>query len=1132
MGPLRRAKTGLVAGVGACALVAAACSVAACGQSPASSRAPRASSPAQAIGAASNAVAPLTPARLVPESAADKPTFGLEPGGGTRSIVAGLRVIAIKGGALRVSEQRFTAMPSSVATLPPHLGSGFLFVVGATVWRSDEWLSTATPIFTSAQAILQVLPGLDRVYVKTPNTYVAIDGRSGKVLDLGPWPRTSFVASYAASGSWRAAAITDLRGVVVTSDAGATWRSIDVPFEPRQVVASGPNLLLGDGVDWYEIRSDLGLSKTSVAPLEASRVVVTKPKKAPDADATGSAPPPPRASTDDEDESTRVLGKRPLVAAIEDGAPLGDGTAVVFRDGAIALVRLADGAVTFLARDAFPMESARCHALSLATRPDRPEVGFVCGEPSGKTAIYAYEPARRAARLLRQFDRPRTVTGGGNGTLAVRGSCSSGAEPGPAPHDAPAVVPVDEPSKRPEKIDVDGAMRKAPDAGAGHEPSPLASASKPPDARPIVAQPFCVMGPDRAFREVVVRSDTSAVRVVALANGSLAVLSPPVAADGPARLTLLADGRGKTVPVTFPKPAADVARVLRLGVWLDGFEERRPGVLGGWIEAGGVMLGVEVSLDGRATPGQLVRDAGLPFVSGRYGFGFSGARRGYETIDGGMTWTSLELPEPLTPLAKVDKRAAGPVGALAAGWLRVGWGEAPPEPGPTIPPVYRASGTFTAPALDLSCEPMEPAPPPIPTSKPRAARSAIAQPRPPVLGSGGVLAPAVVPGVSELPPFYREAAPVLQEAERGMPIEVQELPDRSLRIGPMARIYAWGPRTGEWDTQGKWLVRWLSPFEGYGRVHSSLAVLPPSPIVDLSRFNPGYGYSSPAYGFGSSGWQLYPGDDASHALLVQRHGSPVSLSLYELSADREPMLVRRADGEPFVELEGAVRAFGSWVVATPTPASGAHPVTVLWQIDSGVAHELTRIPRLLPDTGRPAGSRLARHDGGNSVGLILDGQSTPERAVATRWVLPVDLRTGQKGEPTSLGYADLAGDSLAPCSSDGSGFVFDTTLPSATVKVDLPRGRGSLHGLYARVRVGSSGACALAVSGLFDGQTPEREALLVGAKPTAHREASGDAIMVTALSMQTRHALRCRPKEEGKPRAASVDGPPPSRNAR
>ena len=50
-----------------------------------------------------------------------------------------------------------------------------------------------------------------------------------------------------------------------------------------------------------------------------------------------------------------------------------------------------------------------------------------------------------------------------------------------------------------------------------------------------------------------------------------------------------------------------------------------------------------------------------------------------------MTWTELELPEPIAPARAVRERACGPVGCLAAGWMRVGWGE-PEKVTPKEPP--------------------------------------------------------------------------------------------------------------------------------------------------------------------------------------------------------------------------------------------------------------------------------------------------------------------------------------------------------------------------------------------------------------------------------------------------------------
>src|SRR5262249_35132933 len=161
-------------------------------------------------------------------------------------------------------------------------------------------------------------------------------------------------------------------------------------------------------------------------------------------------------------------------------------------------------------------------------------------------------------------------------------------------------------------------------------------------------------------------------------------------------------------------------RALRLGMWLDGFEERRPGVVGGWIEAGGAMLGVEIDLDGHAQHGPFIRDAGSPIVSGRYGLGWAASRRAGETTDGGVSWGAAARrrggvggvagaggPEPSAPPGGVASRGGGPIGCSGAGWLRVGWGA---RAGGARPPVEIPTPSHRAPrgaaSLDLACEPV------------------------------------------------------------------------------------------------------------------------------------------------------------------------------------------------------------------------------------------------------------------------------------------------------------------------------------------------------------------------------------------------------------------------------------------
>jgi hypothetical protein len=1065
--------------------VALALALAACSRSHGAAS-PRDAGNLRTAGIGSHADPTVRPPRLLPENVDETQGYGTEPGGGIRAITSGLRVVAMPRGAIMVAEDRLPQPPQLTAQLPERLGGGFLFVLGTSVWRSDRWLEPATPIFTSSQPVHGIIAGLDRVYLRAGNAYLAIDGRTGAPLDLGPWPAAPHVTGYAAADGWRAAAIADLRGVVTTFDAGATWRTLELPLEPKHVLVSGDSLAIG-GLEqghtdaWFEVRGDGSVARLGGPPEEAKGKVITTPQgTTPAAARPGFYPgsvtipqpstvkPKPAAPPDAEpdpqardadpqaDLATRIFGKRPLAAAIEDGWPLTDGTALVARDGALARVRLADGALLEIAAAAFPLKAARCHPLSLNRPTAVGAFGFVCGEPRGATVLYAYEPLRGRLAEIQRFDGPRVVTSSGNGAIAVRGACTESEDPG--------------------------------------------SDSK--------VHPYCVLGHDNVWREVHVRGDVGGERVVVLADGRIVVVSPPSAPGAAARLTILERGQAKTVTVTFPTVAADVERVLRLGVWLDGFEERRPGVVGGWLEAGSAMLGVEIELDGTATVGQFIRDAGLPFVAGRYGLGWTAARRGYETTDGGMTWRPLELPDPIVPLAKVERRACGPVGCIAGGWLRVGWGEMKKPATPVVPPPHRAAAALGIPHAQLACEPMAPHPPAAPQRRTEPRPAPPMSPRRPTFGGPPVLGPAGgYQGMTELPPFFSHPPPPLRDGERGVPFDVQDLPERHTRIGPLAKVYAWGPRTGDWDTLGRWQVKWLSPFAGWPEVRASAPTLPPETVLEATRMGSPFGYGSYYGGYGAGMWSFVAGDDPSHALLVARRMGRPEIALYELEAERAPVEVTRADGEPFVEIDGVVRQAGRWLIATPPIAGAVTPRTTLWQVEGSVARELATVPRAGVESGRATGAKLARRSDGRSVGLIVDGQPTAERNVATRWVLPIDLETGQLGEPEPLGYVDLAGRALEACADDGAGWVLDTTMPGATVRMRLPQGAGSLHSLLGRVRLTRTRACVERVAGMFGTGSPA--ALVRPGAPRATGSARGGEIMVTALSGQVRHPLRC-----------------------
>jgi hypothetical protein len=359
-----------------------------------------------------------------------------------------------------------------------------------------------------------------------------------------------------------------------------------------------------------------------------------------------------------------------------------------------------------------------------------------------------------------------------------------------------------------------------------------------------------------------------------------------------------------------------------------------------------------------------------------------------------------------------------------------------------------------------------------------------------------------------MPPFLAQGAPVLHDGERGVPVEVQEHLEHYPRLGALARIYTWGPKSGDWDVQGHWQVKWLSPFAAWPETCASVVTLPPQSVLQLSNTSGAFG----SFGsFNASGlFQITSGDDSAHALLLARRPTRTDVTPIELEADHAPIEIRRADGEPFLEIEGATRAAGRWFFATPPPIGASSPTTTVWQADGAVARELVRVARAAPESGRPTGTRLARRSDGRSLGLVVDGAPTAERSTATRWVLPIDLETGQRGEPELLGYADLAGRTLETCTDDLVGWVFDVSLPASSVRLRLPSGSGSLHSVYARVRATSTRACIERLAGTYDGQSPDRLAQITRPfAPRAVAVAKPGELIASALAGPSRVALRC-----------------------
>jgi hypothetical protein len=955
--------------------------------------------------------------RLVPESMHDAHPWGAEPGGGLRASVAGVRIL-LSGDAVLTAADRLPSAPSDVVAVPDRMGGGFLFVLGAQVWRSDTWLGRPWPLVRSPSAIGDVLVGLDRCYLLYPSgTLAAFDPASGASEDLGALPVSPRMGRLAALDAWRAVAVVDLRGAMVTLDAGASWRPLDVAGEPVDVTTGSGALVVrtvdpGRQTAWWEVERDGQALRLPAAPAAAT------PAPLPDASSDGRV--------------AGALAPSPLVAAIEDGWPLADGTALVARDGALARVRLDDGTVVQSVADAFPLRPARCHPLSLATPRDAAAFGFACGEPHGKTALYRWDAARSGLTAMRQFDEPRQVLAFGNGALAVRGAC-------------------------------------APDAA---DTAPSFAESDDAD------RAWCVMPANGAWSERHFRGDrVDRARLVVLGDGRVAMVRPPEDELATARLTLSDGVSVHHLPLRFPLQRDDVTKALLRGVWLDGFEERRPGVLGGWVDAAGAVVGVEITLDGDVRVGEYIRDAGAPVTSGRWAFGWTPSRRAFETTDGGMTWTKgVDVPEPIAPIGTTRERACGPVGCIAAGWLKVGWvgaSETAAHVDPTAPLLARPSRP--PPSLRFACErvPSDAAEPAAPAGGPR-------------LGFGQ---PASVAPGAALPAFCGKPAPLRPSDSAAVVSEIVDGVAWPRRAGPVGMVYGWGPPSGDWDKLGRWEVRWRSPWAGC----ASASGPAPWPSVDAAARALG------RTGGPSSPLTVVAGEDATHALLVSRRQGGFDVAA--LDVGRAPQDVHRADGDVFPDIEGALESGGRWYVASAQSAS-QRSATVVWEIEGDAAREVGRFPRAGPD-GR-ASVHLARRTQGRSVGVVVEGKPDATRPGRV-WVDAVDPDTGEVGEPAPLTPLDFGGHPPAVCTGDDEGW--EVVLPYAgSVDLDLAPGvSSSVQSPLAAMRMSSSDACIERLAGFSQDDSPPVPA----GSPTA-RLPAGRSFDVSLTSSGARTPFRCR----------------------
>lgn len=937
-------------------------------------------------------VSMVSPSRLVPDLRNDRGVIAYESGA-RRALVDRMRVIMYDDGTVERAAELLPVGMVHAVPLPSRLGGGFVFHSssgGATqIWRASSWLGTLKPLVQFSSLATDLVPGFDRIYVRLSGNskLQAIDPESGEARSVAPLPPSATYGALAFADGFRGVVDVDMRGVLATFDAGATWRPLSLSERPTAitVVDGDPTIFVPRGRYVLDARGNLTYRGSTV--VETDEDVDTKP-------AVARGP----------------FGKRPLRAAVEDGFPDSNDTAVVARAGALARVSLRTGAVLEQASAAFPERDATCHGVRLGA-----SFGFVCGERDGATNLYAFEAPLSMHKVL-SFRTPRFVSASNNGALVIRGPCGEGPEE-------------------------DDGMRV-----------------------------YCVRSVAGFTHEVRVKGDLGVERVVALADGRVAILVPP-RNGGTGQITVVDGAKVTTNALVLPAKPRAVVRELRRGMWLEGFEEREAGVIGGWVEAGGPVIGVRVAVDGKVTAGEPRNNENGVIMSGRFALSQGEGGRAAESTDGGVTWKVFDMPEHDMVPGDADTRACGPIGCVLGGWVRVGWGKpaitGDLTPAPTPPSLYVSSSV--APTVSMRCTPVgkavsEPLP-----DKPAKPAPVIDFPRPPMGPFGrfpGVPAPQVkAPWL----PFRNVAPPNLAADEVGV--------DNGVPFDLIAvRAYAWGKKGADWSRLGHFMIRFDDRFDPLGGLRAT-AIAPP-PWADET-------ITTDAMGIGSypiAMWGAHLDGSGRHALATVCRGS--SCSLFAASEGQPALNLRdtfgKTTGTPRPLPHGAVRAGESWFFLVPGPTQDT---IVLHRADLGVIRRLGVYFRPMTPTASRYASyinaespRLVRRAIGNGLGMLLTATPVPGERSGPMFVLPIDPETGALGEPIVLGKRDLGGKLPPRCAEGQDGWLMDTGL-DMTPSVQLTMGRANFDTVEFRLRMDPGSVCAEGLAARIDGLFfPEKDA--------------------------------------------------------
>jgi hypothetical protein len=667
----------------------------------------------------------------------------------------------------------------------------------------------------------------------------------------------------------------------------------------------------------------------------------------------------------------KPLGDDPIRMAIAHGHPLDEKTAIVAYRGGLSRVRLPEGVIEAHRPRVLDDDAANCTGAQVGEG-----IGFICGVDDGPTTIYRYENPLALA-LVARFEGPRFVSPAGNGALVVRGKCD-------------------------DTVANDGETR-----------------------------PYCILDAAGGRREIAVRGELGAERVVALADGRTVVLVPP-RLGRPGRVTVIAGDKLKSHDLVHPDEASRAAKVAQRGLWLDGFQERAKGTIGGWVEAGGPVMGVRVDVDsGKVELGDLRDDIDHALVSGPLGLIVTPHETALESLDGGLTWREMELPVMPSDDRESRLRGCTAVGCVMRGWLRVGWGEPGVERDLEVaatPETAMVKAELHEP-LRFRCELL---------SSPAEAK-----------------APT---GVGDRAPFsgwhafHGVAPPPIGKDELGVDKASQYTDETP------AHVYVWGPKGADWTKTGLWQIRFDDRFRVDGVSSSAPTRALWSDEITASeaigaRHQSGY-------------WRWDAAMDPSGKAAIANLCMGTRCLPYAV-AEGEPIVQYKATtADPSYRRplpHGVARVGESWYFLTEEP--GGERV-ILWRGRLGVMEPAAQLGRLdrrrYPVSSTP---RLVRRALGSGLGILIGAPPDPASGSSVgRWlVLPIDPDRASLGEPIDLGPTHLDSEVPRRCASDDDGWLVETSLPSVPV-FQLVGTAGYVDDVELRMRIDPASICVEAIA--------------------------------------------------------------------